>query len=99
VATANRWMSATGMGSAMIAGHLAGLHRLHLLRRNKRIKLLLCALVDLANLLLTLLRAERRFGAYRFDLRAGPLLDGATLLHGRLGDASFFPARWLVRMW
>jgi hypothetical protein len=92
-------MSATGMGSAMIAGHLAGLHRLHLLRRNKRIKLLLCALVDLANLLLTLLRAEGRFGAYRFDLGAGPLLDGATLLHGRLGDASFFPAGWLVRMW
>jgi hypothetical protein len=61
--------------------------------------LLLCALLDLANLLLTLLRAEGRFGAYRFDLGAGPLLDGATLLHGRLGDAGFFPARWLVRMW
>ena len=91
-------MSAAVMGSAMIAGHLAGLHLLHLLRRNKRVELLLCALVDLANLLLPLLRAEGRVRAYGFNFGAGPLLDGATLLHGRLGDASYFPARLLVRM-
>jgi hypothetical protein len=91
-------MSSAGMSSAMIAGILAGLHRLHLLRRNKRVELLLCGLVDLANLLLPLLWAEGRIGTYGFDFGAGPLLDGPTLLHGRPGDAGFFPARWLVRM-
>jgi hypothetical protein len=44
--------------SSVIAGHLAGFHLLHLLRRNERIEFLLRLLMDLLDLLLPLLRGE-----------------------------------------
>jgi hypothetical protein len=96
MAATDRWMSATRVTSSVITGHLAGLHLLHLLRRNERIEFLLRLLVDLLNLLLPLLGAERMVGANGFDFGARPLLDDTALLHGRLGDASHLPAGCLV---
>ena len=82
----------------MVAGHLAGLQRFHLLWRNQCIEFHLPLLLDLPNPLLTLLRAEGRVSANRLDFGVRPLLDEAALLHSRLGDACFFPAGRLVRM-
>jgi hypothetical protein len=98
MAAADRGMSTTGMSFAVIARGLAGLHLLHLLRRNEGVEFLLRLLMDLPNFLLALLRSKRLIRAYGFDFRARLLLDFPTLLHGRLGNPGYFPTGWLVRM-
>jgi hypothetical protein len=86
------------MPAAMIARHLAGLQRLHLLGRDQRVHLLFRLFMNLPDLLLPLLRTQRRLGANRFDLRARPALDRAAFLHRRLRDPSLLPARRLMRL-
>jgi hypothetical protein len=58
MSAAGRGMCCARVTSSVIAGHLAGFHLLHLLRRNERIELLLRLLMDLLDLLLPLLRGE-----------------------------------------
>jgi len=55
-------------------------------------------IVDPANLLLPLRWAEGSIGANRFNFGVRPLLEGTPLLQGRLGDAGYFPTRWLMRL-
>jgi hypothetical protein len=96
MATSSGGVTTPGVPCSVITRHLAGLQRFQLLGRHERVEFLLTLFVDLPNLLLPLLRAERRIGANGFDFRARPLLDGAPLPHGRLRYASHFPARWLM---
>jgi hypothetical protein len=86
------------MPATMIARHLAGLQRLHLLGRDQCVHLLFRLFVDLPDFLLPLLRTERRLGANRLDLSARPPLDCAPFLHRRLRDPSLLPARRLMRL-
>ena len=58
MSAADRGMSCARVTSSVIAGHLAGFHLLHLLRRNERIEFLFRLLVDLLDPLLPLLRGE-----------------------------------------
>jgi hypothetical protein len=91
-------MRGYGVRATMIAGHLAGLHCFHLLGRHQGFLFLLGLLMDLANPLLPLLGSERSIGANGLDFCARPPADGGALFHGCLGDASFLPARRLMRL-
>ena len=84
MATSSGGVSAPGVPCSPITRLLAGLQRFHLLRGHERVEFVVRLFVDLPNLLLPLLRAERWIGANGFDFGARPLLDDATLFHGRL---------------
>ena len=90
---AGRRMCPSGMPATVIAGHQAGLQRLHLLERDQCVHVLFRLFVDLPDLLLPLLRTAGRLGASRLDLRARPPLDCAAFLHRRLRDPRLLPAR------
>ena len=76
---------------------VAGFQFFLLLRRNDGVDLLPGLLAKLLDFLMLLLRGEGRIGAYRLDLRARVLLDGATLLNDSLRNPRLLPARLLVR--
>ncbi|PYX58257.1 MAG: hypothetical protein DMG73_10960 [Acidobacteria bacterium] len=59
--------------------------------------MLLCLLVNLADLLALLLRRERRVIAYRLHLSARVSLERLALLHGGLGYTGDLPAGFAAR--
>jgi hypothetical protein len=91
-------MAASRVRPTVVPRHLARLHCLQLLRRNKRVHLLLGLLVNLLNFLLPLLRRKGSFCANGFHFRLRSPLDGLSLLHGRFRNASLLPAGRLVRL-
>jgi len=91
-------MPGHGMSTAMVPRHLAGLHRLQLLRRNQSVHLLLSLLMNLPDFLLSLLRRKGSLRAYRLHFRLGFPLDRLSLFHRGLGNPGLLPAGRLVRL-
>ena len=79
------------MASAVVPRLLARLQRFHLLRRDEGVEFLLGLLMNLTDLLLTLLLAQGRVGADCLYFGPRPLLNGLTLLHRWLGNTRDLP--------